>query len=336
MKVFMIGGTGLLGSAAADLFIQNGDTVSTLALPPLPEGAPLPKEMDITFGSYLDLVDDELRKLMKGADCFVFAAGVDERVEFPAPVYEAYEKYNIAPLKKLLPIAKDCGVKTAVVLGSYFSYFAKEFPDMALTQKHPYIRSRIDQENVAFSFADDGMNVAVLELPYIFGVQPGRKPVWTILIDQIGGMKGTTYYPKGGTTMVTVRQVAQAIVGAAVKTKGAVAWPIGYYNLTWNEFLAIVHDAMGEPGKKIVNVPKWMFRLFGRKMRKEYAQNSIEPGIDPVGLADIMGMNAFIDKAWCVQLGVTEDDINSAIFDSIKLSMDAVSGTQELLGMKGE
>lgn len=336
MNVFMIGGTGLLGSAAAQLFIDQGHTVRALALPPLPEGAPIPKEMDVTFGSYLDLSDEDIRKHMKGCDCFVFAAGVDERVEFAPPVYAAYEKYNIAPLKRLLPVARECGVKTSVVLGSYFSYFAKEYPDMKLTEKHPYIRSRIEQERVAFSYADDSMAVGVLELPYIFGVQPGRKPVWTILIDQIGGMKSTTYYPKGGTTMVTVRQVAQAIVGAAQKTTGAASWPIGYYNLTWNEFLDIVHEAMGEPGKKIVNVPKWMFRLFGRKMRKEYKENNIESGIDPVGLADIMGMDAFIDKKWCVELGVQEDDIKSAIFDSIKLSMDAVAGKQELIGMKGE
>lgn len=336
MKVFMIGGTGLLGSAAARLFIEQGHTVSTLALAPLPEGAPIPKEMDITFGSYLDLSDGDVRALMTGCDCFVFAAGVDERVEFPPPVYDAYEKYNIAPLKKLLPAAKECGVKTAVVLGSYFSYFAKEFPAMELARRHPYIQSRVEQERVAFSYADDDMAVAVLELPYIFGIQPGRKPVWTILTEQIGGMKGTTYYPKGGTTMVTVRQVAQAIVGAAQKTRGAVAWPVGYYNLTWNEFLDIVHDAMGDPGKKIVNVPKWMFRVFGRGMRKQYAEKGLEPGIDPVGLADIMGMNAFIDKKWCVELGVQEDDIKSAVFDSIRLSMEAASGNSRLLDMKGE
>ena len=44
MKVLMIGGTGLLGSAAAQIFVDRGNEIKTLALPPLPEGAPLPKE----------------------------------------------------------------------------------------------------------------------------------------------------------------------------------------------------------------------------------------------------------------------------------------------------
>lgn len=336
MKVFMIGGTGLLGSAAAQMFIDQGDEVKTISLPPLPAGAPIPKEMEIVFGNYLDMTDDQIKEMMQGCDCFVFAAGVDERVEFPAPVYEAYKKYNIDPLDRFIPLAKEVGITQTVVLGSYFSYFAKEFPEMELTKKHPYIKSRIAQEKTAFSYADDKMNVAVLELPYIFGTQPGRKPVWVILIEQLSNMGPITLYPKGGTTMVTVRQVAETIVGAAKKNKGANAYPIGYYNLTWNDFLKIVHAAMGKPDRKIINIAKWMFQLFGVHMRKEYKNKGVEGGIDPVGLADIMCMNTFIDKKWCVELGVTEDDINSAIFDSVKLSVDAFTGAQELIEMKGE
>lgn len=336
MKVFMIGGTGLLGSAAAQLFIDKGHEVKTVSLPPLPEGAPIPKEMEIVFGNYLEMSDDEIKKIMEGCDCFVFAAGVDERVEFPAPVYEAYKRYNIDPLDRFIPLAKEAGITKTVVLGSYFSYFAKEHPEMELTKKHPYIRSRIAQEKTAFSYADENMDVSVLELPYIFGTQPGRKPVWVILIEQLSNMGPITFYPKGGTTMVTVRQVAQVIVGAAEKNKGANAYPIGYYNLTWNEFLKIVHAAMGQPNRKIINIARWMFQLFGLHMRKEYASKGIQGGIDPVGLADIMCMNTFIDKKWCVELGVTEDDIESAIYDSVKLSVDAFTGKQKLLEMKGE
>ena len=49
MKVFMIGGTGLLGCEAARIFIEKGHEVTSVALPPLPEGAPIPEEMKIEF-----------------------------------------------------------------------------------------------------------------------------------------------------------------------------------------------------------------------------------------------------------------------------------------------
>ena len=111
MKVFMIGGTGLLGSAAATLFIERGHSVKSIALPPLPEGAPIPTEMELIWGNYLQMSDDELKKLMADCDTFVFAAGVDERVEFPAPVYDAYKKYNIDPVQRFLTLGKEVGIK---------------------------------------------------------------------------------------------------------------------------------------------------------------------------------------------------------------------------------
>lgn len=47
MKIFMIGGTGLLGCEAATTLIKRGHQVKSVALPPLPEGAPIPKEMEL-------------------------------------------------------------------------------------------------------------------------------------------------------------------------------------------------------------------------------------------------------------------------------------------------
>lgn len=339
MKVFMIGGTGLLGCEAARIFLERGHQVKSVALPPLPEGAPIPEAMELEFCNIYEKTDEEIKSMLDGYDCFVFAAGVDERVEFPAPVYDAYYKYNIAPLKRILPICKEVGMKKAVVLGSYFSYAAKQYPEMKLTEKHPYIRSRMDQEEVAFSYADENFDVAVLELPYIFGTQPGRKPVWVILIEQIKMMDKLpfTMYPAGGTAMLTVRQVGEVIVGAAEKSKGAKAWPISMYNQTWKEFLKIVYAARGMGNnRKIISVAPWMMRMGLGGVKKEYAAKGIESGIDVDGLADIMDINLFIDRRYSLELGATEDDIETAITDSIKVSQAVYDGTAKLLEMKGE
>ncbi len=347
MNIFMIGGTGLLGSAAAQLFVDKGHSVKTLSLPPLPIGAPLPQEMEIMLKDANKLSDDEMLELMQGSDIFVFATGVDERVEFPAPVYDAYYKYNIAPLERLLPLAKKAGMKGAVVCGSYFSWLAKDRPDMLLCDKHPYIRSRIDQETVCEQYADADFQVGVLELPYIFGTQPGRKPVWVILIEQLQRFEKMpfTMYPNGGTAMLTVRQVGQAMVGAAEQAfenasqgRGIYrAYGISCYNMTWREFLKIVYRAMNdEPNRKIVDVPKWTFQAFGYVMRRDYKERNVDAGIDPVGLADIMGMNLFIPTDDCKELGCTPDNIEKAIYDSISLSKEAFEGKARLVEMKSE
>lgn len=337
MKVFMIGGTGLLGSEAAKELIRRGHEVSSLALPPLPAGAALPPGMKLEFGNYMQLDDGELRRHFRGCEGFVFAAGVDERVEGPPPIYEMFRKYNVAPLDRMLRIGRECGVRHAVICGSYFSHFDKLWPAMELSRWHPYIRSRRDQERTALSFAGDGFDAAVLELPYIFGTQPGRKPVWVFLVERIRAMKGMTMYPRGGTTMVTVRQVGQAIAGALERNRGGNCYPIGWFNMTWKEMLRIFHKHMGCPEKRILTIPKWLFALGVKKVKREQEAAGHEGGLNLDRFPALQCSEEFIDKSLgCLPLGVGEDDIDAAIGQSVRLCLEILDGKLETVAMKGE
>jgi nucleoside-diphosphate-sugar epimerase len=336
MKVFMIGGTGLLGSQAAVELIQRGHEVTSVALPPLPIGAVLPKEMTIEFGNYLEMSDEAILAKMAGCEGFVFAAGVDERVEGPKPIYDLYKKYNIDPVDRLLGLAKKAGIKHAVICGSYFSYFAKLHPEWKLTAIHPYIRSRIDQEKAAEK-QSEGLDVAVLELPYIFGTQPGRKPVWVFLAKMIRDSKKRIYYPKGGSAMVTVKQVGEAIAGALEKNVGFATYPIGYWNLTWVEMLAIMDQYLGCPDKPIQTIPNWMFTLGGIQIRHTQKKQGIDGGLNLAKYAKVMGSDLFIDKALgCDKLGVRDDDLDQAIGDSILLSAAVLDNKVAALDMKAK
>lgn len=337
MKVFMIGGTGLLGSEAARELIARGHTVSTLSLPPIPPGEQLPPEMTVELGNYLELSDDELRAYFAGCEGFVFAAGIDERVEGPAPIYDLFKKYNIDALQRLLRLAKESGVRHAVVFGSYFAYFDRVRPDLQLSAAHPYIRSRTDQERMALSFADENFSVGVLELPYIFGTQPGRKPVWVFLVEQIRGMKGVTMYTRGGTTMVTVHQVAQATAGALERTVGGAAYPIGWFNLRWPQMLDIVHRHLGMAGRRIITIPTWLSRMSAKKLRKEQLASGNDPGLDMVKFTELQTSELFIDRNLaCVPLGVTDDDIDAAIGESVALSVQVLDGAAATIDMRSE
>lgn len=340
MNIFMIGGTGLLGCEAATDLIKKGHKVTSVALPPLPQGAPIPKEMEIIFGNINEKSDDEILDLLKGNDVFIYAAGVDERVEFPAPVMDYYDKFNNAPLRRIFPLCKKAGVKRAVVLGSYFAYLTKSRPDMRLQQRNPYFKARMLQEEICKNAADESFSTCVLELPYIFGTQPGRKPVWTILIEQLAFMDKWpfTMYPKGGTAMLTCRQVGQAIAGAALRDKpGFEAIPIAMYNMKWDEFLSIVYEARGMGAdRKIVGVSPLMMKMGMFKVAKDYKKRGIDSGMDPFNLPDIMDIDLFINNAYTKELGVEEDDIREAIADSIRVSVASYNGDVQLLEMKGE
>lgn len=340
MNIFIIGATGLLGCEAANCLLKKGHNVTTVSLPPVPAGAHIPEKMNIILGDINKFSDEKIEALLQNTDVFIFAAGVDERIEFPFPVLEYYKKYNISPLERMFTLCKKAGVKRAVVLGSYFSYLAKKYPEKRFEQKNKYIYSRLLQEQVCESFCDENFSVCVLELPYIFGTQPGRKPVWTILIEQIAFMDKYpfTLYPKGGTAMLTCRQVGEVIAGAAEKAPcGFEAIPIGMYNMKWNEFLPIVYKARGMNEKrKIIGVPAWTMKIGMIKALSDYKKRKIDFGMDPMNLPYIMNIDLFIDSAASRALGASDDSIEDAISDSIKLSVLAYSGKAKLLDMKGE
>jgi dihydroflavonol-4-reductase len=336
MNVFMVGGTGLLGAAGAAELISRGHRVRTVALPPAPHGSLLPARMELCLGNVETMGDELIQEQMAGCDAFVFAAGVDERIEGPPPIYELFSRHNIRPLERLLRLAKASGIRKAVVLGSYFTYLDHLWPESRLADHHPYIRSRVDQAVMALGCSDADFAVCILELPYIFGAQPGRRPVWVFLVEQLLGMPGpVAFYPRGGTAMVTVRQVGQYIAGAVERGQGGRQYPVGWFNLSWKQLLQIMYRHMGQPGKTIITIPTWLFKMQARRIMRQRQAAGSEPGLDFVAFSRVMTAKAYIGQDLLERdFGVTSDDLDAAIGESVKLSLAIIDGRQEVIGME--
>lgn len=98
-----------------------------------------------------------------------------------------------------------------------------------------------------------------------------------------------------------------------------------------------MYDARGMgPDRKIVSIPPWMMKMGMSSVIKDYAARGVDSGMDPLQLPYIMDLDLFTDPRYCRELGVTEDDITAAIFDSIRVSEEAYQGKVKLLDMKGE
>lgn len=337
MVVLIIGGTGLLGSEAAKELIKRGHSVIGMALPPVPTGADIPSAMELILQDFMSLRTDELAAILKKCDGLVFAAGVDERIEGPPPIYDMFSRYNIEPLRKLLPLAKACGIRKTVVCGSYFTYFDRTFPEWELSRHHPYIRSRVDQAALALSFADPDFAVSMLELPYIFGAEPGRKPVWTFLVDMIRKMPVVTMYPKGGTAMITTRQAGECIASALETGEGGQSFPVAAHNMTWKEMLAIFHEYMGMPKRKVLTIPTFLFAARAKQIVKKQKAEGREGGLDLVKFVRFMTYPAFMSDANAkILFKVRPDDIKKAIGESVQLSLDVLDRKTDVIDMKGE
>ena len=336
-SVLVIGGTGLLGYHTTLELLRRGYAVTSLALPPMPVEDLFPAEVENVLADVGELSDDELGAMLAGRHAVVYAAGADERVIPDAPAAHFFYEANVRPVQRVARLARAAGGKKFVLFNSYTAEFAERWPDLGYRTRNGYPRTRLAQEEVAYLEGDGAMDVMSLRLPYIFGTQPGRKPVWVFLVEQVLGMKGVTMYPRGGSAMVTVHQVGQAIAGALEKNRGGRCYPIGYYNLTWVELLKIVHKYLDCPEKKIITIPNWMYAYGGKNLMKEQAKNGIQGGLNMVKFTDIMCSNLFISKQeGAMELGVTSDDIDGAIGDSVLLSKEILEKKTNVIGMKGE
>lgn len=320
MNVLIIGGTGLLGYHATLELIKRGHQVSVLALPPLPVPNLFPENVSIQFGN-LNLMDDAaVEHLLTGQDALVFAAGADDRVTPIRPAYPFFYKMNVEPVKRLAALGRKTALKKLVILGSYFAYFDRTWPRMKLAEWHPYIRSRVEQTRAAIEAGGEPVAVATLELPYIFGTMPGRLPLWKPLI-KYAVSSLPLLYPRGGTTCVTITQVAQAIAGAVERGEAGKCYPIGGVNLTWEQLLEKFCTAAGKR-KRVITLSDEVV-TFGTLLVKLLHQvQGREGGLNPVHFVRLQTANTFVDPAESqAALGYDSGDLDAAIRETVAVCL---------------
>jgi dihydroflavonol-4-reductase len=292
-RVIVVGGTGFLGYHAIQEFLKNGWGVTAVGLPPAPPTDLYPPAVKIILQNLEPLSDEELFALLRGHDALVFAAGLDDRVTPKRPAYPKYYQANVEVPVRLLILARQAGVRRAIVLGSYFAHFNRLWPDLKLAERHPYIRSRVAQEKAVTSIS--GIDVKVLELPYIFGTMPvrGWKPLWTPLVKYIRSTK-TVFYMKGGTACITAETVGQAVYGAVERGHASTCYPIGGENLTWAEMLTRLAAADGRQ-IRVVTLPTFLIKLGLMAVWLVNKLKGKESGLDYLHFAALQTANTFID-----------------------------------------
>jgi len=289
MKIFVLGGTGFIGYHAVLELLRRGHEVTVLALD-LPDEGLLPDEVELQLADFDACTDDQVRELLDGHDGVVFAIGLDDRHVPPAPAYDAFHAANVVPAQRLFGLASEVGVRRGALCGSMFTYFDRIWPERELATHHPYVRARAAQAHAAID-AGSGMEVAVLELPYIFGSMPGRIPLWAPLIDYLRS-PWPLFYTTGGTTMVSVARVAEAVAGAMEHNGASGCYPVGDVDMSWEQLLGTLGELVGK-SKRVIAVPKpvlkpalWLYMVKTRLGGREH-------GLHPVRFMDVQTIETF-------------------------------------------
>lgn len=331
MKVLILGGTGMLGAAAATELLRRGHQVEAVARTPAPSGATFERvkvhALDVFTAS-----EAELTTLLLGVDGLVYALGPDDREAIPAPALAYFQEHLVDQTERIMLAARRAGVKRAALLGSYFCTFDRLHPEWQLAAHHPYVRARVQQAGIAVQ-AGQGwgehlhMDVMVLELPYVFGVTPGRLPFWkAVLFDRLRRLP-VVLYPRGGTAAVTTTQVAAAVAGALERGQHGAHYPVGDLNLTWNELIGTVLGTLGER-RPVVNVPMFLAQQAMRAEQRALTRAGLQGGLSPLHLMpDIMYRHLYLDgQPSQQQLGYAPGGVLDALRDTVRAAYPAASG----------
>jgi nucleoside-diphosphate-sugar epimerase len=236
MRVLVVGGTGFIGYHATHELARRGHDVTILGLPPGPPDDFFPESVSLELHDIDCLADMDLDRMLKDFDSVVFAAGADDRTIPDSPAAKFFYNANVKSAARFTAAALRAGVKRFVLVGSYFTFLDREWPHMKLAEHHPYIESRRIQYELCTTIAGPDMALVLLELPYVFGSAPGLVPIWSPLVSYVrSGMP--LFYTNGGSNMVSVKSVAQAIAGACEHVKESRIFQVGEENLKWTELL---------------------------------------------------------------------------------------------------
>lgn len=247
MMIMVAGGSGLLGHHVVQQARSRGHKVAVMARTRRPG---VDHAVDLTT-----VTQASLAELLVGYDAVVFAGGVlDEGSE---SVEDRLRSGYVDPAVTLVRAARSAGCTRAVLLGSYYVHFQRTHPEWRLA-RHPYVRARLSQANEAREVAGAEMSLATIQIPYVFGVAPGRVPEWSNFWVKWLRSPIPMVVPSGGTAVTSVKAVADAAV-TALEERSDADIPVAEENLSWKDMVLRMAAASGR-SRAVREVPTPVLR----------------------------------------------------------------------------
>jgi len=240
-RVLVVGGTGMIGSTVAAALAARGDAVAVLARRPVSEeDPPAIAGMERIVADYT--AEDLSPALLTGFDAVVFAAGNDIRhVSAEDEASGVWDRLQRVGVPRFAALAKAAGVSRFVQIGSYYHQL---HPEWASTNAYVEARKAADEGSRALT--DEGFAAITLNPPSIVGVTPGRAlRRFARMIRWVRGelAEPELFAPAGGTNYMSVRSLAQSVLGALDRGEPGRAYLIGDVNLSYRGYFQLLADA---------------------------------------------------------------------------------------------
>jgi dihydroflavonol-4-reductase len=267
VTALVIGANGYLGSHVTRQLVEAGRDVRVMVR----DGANTVGIDDLKVTRFVGDIwnDDVLREAMAGCDD-VYYCVVDTRgwLKDPAPLFRT----NVEGTRNVLEIAKDAGLQRLIFTSSYVTigrrrgHTATEgdvIVDKGLT---PYVRSRVQAENLVMQYArDHGLPAVAMCVSTTYGAGDwGRTPHGAIIAGAAFGklpfvMKGIELEAVG------VDDAARAMILAAAKGTVGERYLISEKMISNADVVRIAAEAAGVPAptKSVPLAMSWSMAVLG-------------------------------------------------------------------------
>jgi dihydroflavonol-4-reductase len=319
MHVLVIGGTGFIGYHVVLALRAQGDQVAVMCRNPGAAVELFNNEVTAISGDVATLETEDYRQLLQGFDAVVFAAGVDERCDVEGDAVAFFQRANVWPCEQLFAAIPHTNVRRAVLLNSIFSWLDQKEPALQLSQQHPYIRSRVEQNRVAHAAIADSQCVLVtIQVPWVFGAAPHRESQWSTLVAYVRAAAPMMCI-RGGASMLSVTALAAAVSGALRFPKESMSLPVGDENLSYVELMQRLAVLVGRSDRQVSPISDGLFQnltalgefvggLFGKQAG----------GLDMNNIVDLLCREIFFDpSASQALLQYSRGDLDEALQDTV-------------------
>lgn len=315
MKAFILGGTGLAGYHTANELLARGHEVYSIGLTELPTNSEYAKKMHYRQGNIEEMTNHEIIDMLTDIDWLLYACSTHALEIVKAPAEEYYRVHNILTTERILRLAREAKVKKVVLLSNAYEYFNVSMNDLRLEKSHPFIKSTLEQENIARRYNTTSFPVIILQASQIWGYMPKRKPLHYDFVMEMYRSGNYSVF-KGSLPVITVKQVAQAICGAFENIDRGQTIPISGDNFTYKRINENIMRGMNmQPHITYKN--KCIYKINERRRIKVWKKSGLEPGINPVKIVEFQEKDAYIDPNIASKLlGVEPQDIDKEIADT--------------------
>lgn len=319
-NALVTGAAGFIGSHVVQQLSDMGVNVRATALRNESTRNIEPYGVEIVRG---DMMDKEfVKQSLDGIDTVFHLAAVYATW---LPDWKPLWEVNMQGSRNLLWACRNSSTVKKVIYTSSLSAIgllpgkasSNESTPFNLYDSLPYILSKYLSQQEALGFAENGLDLVVVNPAFPFG--PGDvapTPTGGIIQQMIEG--GSRFSFPGGFNAVDVRDVATGHILAAQKGRSGELYLLGNENVTGEEFSRLCADILGNSDSKIIALPSLLVE--GSAHLSKFIADNIthsKPLLNPKEL-EYMSRYAFMDCSKArKELGYNPRDIRISLRDSI-------------------